>query len=191
MSKKRPPMEQLLAAGRQARQMLRDKGIEAQESVLDVIMKTEGAPMLPGIPVYLPHQWTLKASQRLLRDVMTLWKEECEDDEDRMDDLKEFWIFLIAILRDQEADFAKDEAAMPELIKSLKDVPVLKDIFGPTRKREAVFAIQRFFVDGFAVSLVLKGNLTTTEYANWFLDWTQDLYSLWVNPQFRERMNRV
>lgn len=186
--KKRAPIDQLLTAGKEARRMLREKGIESKKSVLDSIMKTEGAPVLPGIPTYLPHQWTLKAAQRIMYDILLLWKNQCGSDIESMENLTKFFTFLIEQLREQEKNYTEDEANMPQLLKSLKEVPVLKDVFSPTRKRETVEAIQRFFVDSFAVAIVLKNNNSTTEYAIWFLDWTQSLYSLWVNPKSRDKI---
>jgi hypothetical protein len=52
-------------------------------------------------------------------------------------------------------------------------------------------AIQRFFIDSFAVAVALKNNYSTSDYANWFLDWTQDLYALWVKPEQRKNIKRV
>lgn len=191
MAKKRPPIEQLLEAGKIARQMLQDKGLEARESVLDSIVKDKNAPFLPGLPRYLPHQWTVKAAQRIMYDILLMWKEECKDDEKKCEDITAFWTFFITELREQEKMFEEDVEKQPELIKGLKEVPVLKDVFAPVRKLENNRAIQRFFVDVFAVSIVLKNNHTTSEFSNWFLDWTQDLHALWLKPKDRENVKRV
>lgn len=200
--KKRAPIEQLLKAGKIAKQMLKDKGIEAKESVLDEILKTKGAPPLPGIPTYLPHQWTLKAAQRIMYDLLLLWKQECEKNptykigthsmtEGRAENIVEFFTFVISELRDQESQYQKEVDNMPTLLKSLKEVPYLKDIFSPVRKQENIKAIQRFFIDSFAISIVLKANHCTSDYANWFLDWTQDLYLIWINPKVRDKIKRT
>lgn len=200
--KKRAPIEQLIEAGKVAKQMLKDKGIEAKSSVLDDIMKTKGSPTLPGIPTYLPHQWTLKAAQRIMYDLLLMWKEECvahpefsvgthKFTEDRGENITEFFTFVIQELRAQEKDYDKEVQDMPKLIKSLKEVPYLKEIFSPVRKRDNIKAIQRFFVDSFAVAIIVKNNRSTSEYVNWFLDWTQDLYALWVAPDERDKIKRV
>lgn len=191
MTKKRAPIEQLLEAGKIAKQMLQDKGLEARKSVLDEVIKKKDAPVLPGIPVYLPHQWTLKAAQRIMYDILLMWKAECKDDEGKCENVTMFFTFLITQLRDQEKEYDKEVQDQPAFIKSLKEVPVLKDIFAPVRKRDNIKAIQRFFVDCFAVSIVLKNNHSTSEFANWFVDWTQDLYSLWLKPKERDKMTRV
>jgi len=189
--KRRAPIEQLRAAGRMAKQMLVDRGILAKKSVLDELMRTEGAPTLPGIPAYLPHQWTLKASQRILYDLLIIWKDECKEDAARAENITEFFKFVITELRQQEANYNKEVVDMPKLMKTMKNVPVLKDVFSPLRKKESMHAIHRFFVDSFAVAIALKNNHTTSEYANWFLTWTQDMYALWVSPEERKKIARV
>ena len=52
-------------------------------------------------------------------------------------------------------------------------------------------AMQRFYEDSFAVAIVLKNVETVSEYANWFLDWTQDLYVLWMKPEKRKDYERT
>lgn len=171
--------------------MLIDKGIISKESAIDALMKTEGAPTLPGIPAYLPHQWTVKAAQRIMRDLLIIWKDECKDDDKRADNITEFFKFVITELRAQEKKYAKEEKEMPELIKSMKEVPVLKDVFNPMQKKESIKAIQRFFVDSFAVAVALKSAQSTSDYANWFLDWSQDLYAIWIKPEERDKIKRI
>lgn len=190
MDKKiRAPLEQLIAAGKEARRLLRKRGIEAKDSVLDTILKTEGAPTLPGIPVYLPQPSTILAAQRILYNILLLWREECGEDEERINQIKPFFVFLQAELNELVEKFSKEEQAMPELIKSLKEVPVLKYVFGPTRNRENTAAMHRFLVDGLATLLSKNSEpekVTVEEFANWFLDWSQDLYDLWVEPKKRK-----
>jgi hypothetical protein len=189
--KKRAPIEQLREAGRVARQMLIDKGIHSKESVIDKIVSDAKAPMLPGIPAYLPHEWTIKATQRIMRDILVIWKEECGDDKKKANDITEFWKFIIKELHKQEKIFVKQEREMSELIKVSKEIPVLKDIFAPTRNKDNIIAINRFFVDSFAVGIVLKKNHSTSEYLMWFLDWTQDLHEYWIRPDKRKKIKRT
>lgn len=183
-TKPRAPHEQLLAAGKQARQMLQERGFEARESILDKIVQTEGAPILPGIPYYLPHRWTLKKSQQIMYDLILLWKEDCKTRQGKKpkdeEDITQFFKFVIGELRKQEREYDKEIAQMPRLLRSLKTIPVLKDVFLPNQKKDSVHAIQRFFIDSFAVAIVVKNNHSTSEYANWFLDWTESLDTLWL-----------
>ena len=188
--KRRAPREQLQEAGRIARQLLIDKGIQSEESIIDKIV-AEGRVTLPGIPGYLPHEWTIKATQRIMRDLLVIWKEECGTDKKKADNITEFWKFVVKELHKQEEVFAKQEKEMSNLISVAKDVPVLKDIFAPTRKKENLNAITRFFVDSFAVGIVLKKNHSTSEYLMWFLDWTQDLHEYWIRPDKRKKIKRT
>ena len=202
MAKMRAPIDQLLESGRFAKKMLQEKGFEARKSVLDQIIKDKDAPILPGIPVYLPHRWTLKAARHLMYDILLMWREECEVYDDvgnptdsfnrsKSEDIAQFWTFFIKILREQEEEYDREVANQPNLIKSLKDVPVIKDIFMPVRNRDNIKAIQRFFVDSFAVSIVLKNNHSTSEFANWFLSWAQDLDALWFKAKDRDKLPRI
>lgn len=169
-----------------AHEMLVQKGILAEKSVIDEIMKKEDAPKLPGIPPYLPHQWTIKASQRIMYDILIMWKEETDKDKGRQQNITEFFKFVVAKLRDQEKQYNKEMENVPKLFKSLKDVPILRDVFSPLRKKENTHAIQRFFIDSFAVAIVIKTKLSTSEYAEWFIDWTNDMYALWTVNQDKE-----
>ena len=189
--KKRLPIEQLREVGKQAREMLVKRGIISKDSTIDQLFKTENAPTLPGIPAYLPHQWTLQAAQRMMMDLLIIWKEECRKRNLYNEDITEFFKFVVKELRRQEKKFKKEMDAMPSLIKSMKETPVLKDVFSPMRKKESMHAMQRFFIDSFAVAVVVKDKQNVSEYANWFLDWTQDLYALWVKPEERDKIKRV
>ena len=212
--KKRAPIEQLRAAGRVATQMLVSRGIIAKDSVIDKILLDAKSPKLPGIPAYLPHEWTITASQRVMRDLVFMWlaetqkeinpskkllgkknKSGIEVDEKRREDITEFWKFCLSNLKDQEAAFNKEKKAMPaklaEIEKKIGEVPVLKDVFSPMRKEENLKALQHFLVDSFAVAIVVKQHHSVSEYLNWFLDWTQDLHFLWVNPKKRKEVKRV
>lgn len=191
MAKKHAPREQLRAAGKIAKEMLIKRGLRAKDSVIDKIITDSKAPILPGIPSYLPHEWTLKATQQILRDIVILWKEECRNNDEKIENITLFWHFAREQLYQQEKIFAKQTDAMPKLIESMKEIPVLRDIFSPLRKKENIQAIHRFVIDSFACAIVIKQHHTTSEYLNWFLDWTQDLAALWVRPSHRKRIKRT
>lgn len=188
-------MEQLREAGKVARQMLVDKGIISDKSIIDQILKDSRAPVLPGIPAYLPHEWTLRAAERVLRDLVVMWKEETKNKPKKQNDITEFWKFVVKQLRNQEQLFNKEKNAMPkkiaEMEKKVGEVPVLKEVFSPMRKEENLKAIQHFLVDSFAVAVVVKQHHSVGEYLNWFLDWTQELHLLWVKPSKRKDVKRV
>lgn len=193
--KRRLPIEQLKAAGKQAREMLRARGLEASESVIDELIKKDGSPILPGIPVYLPHKWTLVAAQRMMYDFLLLWREECKNNpcfrlekrgrqicEDKENNVAEFWKFLVQQMRAMQKDYEREMKRMPQLAASLKETPTLRHVFAPMRKYEAVKAMHHFFADAFAVAIVVKRKETTGDFAEWFLDWTQSLITLWQKP---------
>lgn len=164
--------------------MLIDRGILAKESVIDKMMHDKEAPKLPGIPPYIPHAWTIKSAQQIMYDLLIIWKDENKDRNDkRVDDITEFFKFVVKYLRAQESEYNKEMVNMPKLMKALKKVPVLKDIFSPMRKKENVKAIHHFFIDSFALAIALKNNHTVGEYAGWFLDWTESLHRIWVKPE--------
>lgn len=187
MAKPRAPLEQLRASGREAQRLLRERGFESKESVIDKLVKDKDAPTLPGIPPYLPHPWTIRAAQRILYRILQLWRQEATKKE--MNELRPFFAFLEKELGKLEAKFRREESKMPELIKSLKEVPVLKYVFGPGRNKENTAAMHRFLVDSLATLLAKNTHpeeVTVTEFANWFLDWSNDLYQLWISPAKRD-----
>ncbi len=192
--KRRLPIQQLREAGKIARQMLVDKGILAKDSIIDRILKEKDAPSLPGVPAYLPHQWTLQASQQIMRDLLIIWRNENEKDPERAENITEFFKFVVQELRIKERQFQKEvreSKRKSKLLEDIKKVPVLRDIFSPLRKKEGIRAIHRFFIDSFAIAISLKSINATSDYANWFLDWTQDLYALWIKPQERDKIKKV
>lgn len=192
--KKRLPIEQLRQAGKMARGMLVKRGIIAEYSILDGILQTKTGPTLPGHPsVYLPHQWTLQAAQHMMYDFLVIWIAECKKkkEEEEAENITNFFKFLIKEMRSQEKNVKKEIKNMPKLLKAMKEVPVLKDVFGPMRKQEALKGMQSFFIDSFAVSVVLKNNHSVSEFANWFLDWTQELNKLWIKPENRKLAKKV
>lgn len=184
MSKKqRAPIEQLREASKLAREMLVKKGILSEKSIIDEIIKKEGTPLLPGIPPYLPHRWTIKTAQRIMFDLLIMWKAETQGKHKDQEDITEFFKFVIKEMRKQDAHFQQEINKMSTVLTAVSNIPVLKEVFSPLRKKENMKAIQHFFVDSFAIAIMLKRNHTTTDYANWFLDWTEDMHALWLKPE--------
>lgn len=189
--KKRLPIKKLREEGAKATEMLKERGIIARESIIEEIAKKEDAPALPGIPPYLPHEWTLKASQRMMYDLLVIWRDENKKKGDRVENITEFFKFVVSELRKQEEKYKKQVDVMPSMFKKMRNNPTVKDVFSPLRKMENTHAIQRFFIDSFAVAIILKNNHTVSDYANWFLDWTEKMYSLWVHPDKREKQTKI
>lgn len=178
--KNRAPIEQLKESAKIANDLAKKRGLIAEESVIDLIEKDSTKPVLPGIPSYLPHIWTLDAARRIMYDLLRIWQSECKGDINREEDIGAFFSFLNTELIALENKAIKEIAEMSEIIKGTENLPVLKDIFSPLRKKQTVRSINKFFVDSLAVSVIVHTNGTTSEYADWFLnDWTDKLYKLW------------
>src|ERR1035441_9020977 len=178
--KKRLPIEQLREVGKKAREMLVTKGILSKNSVIHKVLKDKNAPILPGIPAYIPKGWTIQVAQIIMRDFLIQWKEECKKKRYNVEDISTFFKFIVKESRRQERKFKREMDRMPSLIKAMKDIPVLAEVFSPLRKKETMHAMQRFYEDSFAVAIILKNATTVSEYANWFLDWTNDLFTTWT-----------
>ena len=178
--KKRLPIAQLREAGKVANEMLKKKGVIANESLINLIEKDENAPTLPGIPSYLPHEWTISAAQIILYRITKGWMELNKGDSDKAEKIDKFFIYILKRLKEEEDKFRRREKNMGKLIKGMKKVPVLAEIFTPTRARETTFALQKFFADSFAVAIVVKKNDSTSTYIDWFLnEWTPAMTKLW------------
>src|SRR5579872_2959408 len=106
--KQRPPIEQLREAGKIARQMLVDRGIISKVSIIDEIVKDKKAPRLPGIPPYLPQRWTIKTSQRIMRNLLIMWREKTLYDVRKRENITQFFKFVMAILKEEERRYKKE-----------------------------------------------------------------------------------
>lgn len=199
--RQRLPIEQLRAAGKAAQEMLVKKGLAAPDSALEKIRQMKDAPMLPGMPEYLPHVDTLHLAQRIMYDLLVMWKAEClktptyyikvgrskrKMTEGRIDNVTEFFKFVVKEMRAIEKLLKKEMDAMPPLLTKLEAVPVMSDILRPLGKYENTRAMLRFLVDSFAVAVVLKQKHSTAEYADWFLGWSEQLENLWQKPKKTE-----
>lgn len=176
--KKHAPRKQLIEAGKEAQRMLVERGIHTKESAIDRILK-ENKVVLPGIPAYLPHRWTLQESRRYMRDILKLWVDKNKGNQKRQDNTNAFFAFLVNELTGLEEDAQKKVDATPEMLKSLKKNVLVSRVFSPMRLLETTQAITRFMVDSFAVSMVVKEHHTTTEFAEWFMQWCSDLDNYW------------
>lgn len=194
--KKRAPIEQLRRAGRFAKELLIKRGIESKNSVLAEIMNTPGAPMLPGKDsYYLPHKWTLQASRRMMYDFLLIWIDKHRSGpSSQAENVTEFFKFLIGEMRKQEEAINQEIVNMPGFIHKMmkmKGTAVIKDVFSPLQKKDTVKAMHRFFVDSLAVALVVNKKVTTSEYLNWFLEWTEQLELLWIKPEKRKEITKT
>ena len=77
-NKKRAPIDQLLKAGEEARQLLIKRGLASEDNLVMRTQKEHPGLILPGIPSYLPYKWTIKDCQRMMYDIFKMWKFENE-----------------------------------------------------------------------------------------------------------------
>lgn len=185
MDKKHAPIKQLREAAKEAERMLVERGIHTPESTIDRILK-EDKIVLPGIPAYLPHRWTLQEARRQMRDMLTLWAKKNKGNQRKQENTSAFFAFLVNEMTKLEEETQVKVDAQPAILKALKGPALLSKIFSPLRLLETTQAIIRFMVDSFAVSMVVKEHHTTTEFAEWFMVWTLKLEEYWINREEKD-----
>ena len=192
MDKKRPPIEQLLEAGEEARKKLVEKGVLSADNLVEQTAKKHPDLILPGIPSYLPHKWTIKDSQRMMYDIFKMWQFENKREgvEDKTENLTAFIEFCIKEMNYHEEVAKKKMDTQGSMIKHLKKVPVLGKIFEPMNQYQTIKGIRKFFVDSLAVAIIVNGETaTTSEFAEFFFNWTEKLYKIWESQN--EKKKRV
>lgn len=175
---KKPPRKQLIEAGKFAQELLLNKGVIGKNLISEIVNDSKN-PTLPGIPPYLPHRWTLKVSQRMMLDLLSEWLEKNKKDRNRVENFTKFIEFVIGRMNEEISKANEKIVIQPKLIKTLQKIPVLKDIFSPLREKRVVKEMQKFFYDSFAVAVTVKQHSGVSQYAEWFLDWTQRMEMLW------------
>ena len=185
-NKKHAPIEQLRAAGKEAERLMRERGIHTAESAIDRIL-AENRVVLPGIPAYLPHRWVLEMSRRQLKDILRLWEEKNRGSEKRQENTEAFFTFLVKQLNRIEADAQKKVDETPKLLKAMASIkiPVYRAM-SSWQQLETTQAMTRFMVDSFAVSMVVKEHFKTTQFAEWFMQWTMQLEAYWVKQEKKD-----
>ena len=174
MSKKKrlPNHGKLVEAGKMAREMLAKRKIIApdDQSRLAEILATHGAPILPGIPVYLPYVWTIDAARRVLVNLVKEWHLKHEKDALILNNIAEFSRFVIQVLKEEEHKL--DERIHVTVQLKQFDFKLL-------HQKDAVKGIRKLLVDSFAVSVIAKSNDDVANYVDWFRSWTDGLLRLW------------
>ena len=185
MEKKHAPLKQLKEAAKAAEKILIERGVQTPESAINRILK-ENKVVLPGIPAYLPHRWTLQESRRYMKDILRLWVEKNKGNQKRQDKTEAFFAFLVKEVTALEERIQDKVDEQPKLLQSLKGNLSLAKVFSPLRQLDTVQAITRFMVDSFAVSMVVKEHHNTTEFAEWFMQWTMDLEQYWIHQEKKD-----
>lgn len=182
--KKRAPIEQLRIAGEHARQQLIRRGVVSAENLEEQTKLRHPDLVLPGIPSYLPYKWTIKSSQRIMYDLFKIWQFKNKDNPKLVSNLAEFITYCITEMNHQE-EIAKKKMEMQQgILSKIKNVPVLSKIFEPVNEYGTIKGVKKFFVDSFAVAIMINGHASTTgEYAEFFFKWTDRLYNVWEEQQ--------
>lgn len=169
--KKHAPIKQLKEAGEEARKKLVARGVLSADNLVSMTAKKHPDLILPGMPSYIPHKWTIKSAQRIMYDIFKMWQfknkvaldsPEYQDSIKKTDHLSSFIEFCIKEMNYQEEIAKKKMDTQGSMIKHMKRVPVLGNIFKPVNEHETIKAVKKFFVDSFAVSIIVKGEATTT-----------------------------
>ncbi len=187
--KKRAPIAQLKEAGNRAFALLVEKRVVHHRNVLEDIARDANAPILPGIPSYLPHRWTIDAARQAMFVLMEEWIKENDGNEEMQEKAPDFFYFVVKRMKLKEREY-KREVKREEFkaFSNMKEARLISDIFSPVRKHQTAKGLNKFFVDSFAIFIIVKAQGTTTEYAEWFLgEWTPSLYKLWSNQKANEQ----
>lgn len=184
-TKQRVPMKQLRAASKEVARMLIDKRVIQRENVLEKIAQDSSKAILPGIPSYLPHRWTIEASRNAMFSVLRDWTELTKGDLKKQENISEFFRFVIGRVEDQNRKYKKEvkKARQEQIEMENKKGEFLSEVFSPLRKLQTARALMKFYIDSFAIFLIVHDKEeTTTDYAEWFIgDWTPALYEMWSN----------
>ena len=171
--KKRPPLKQLVDAGKMARETLSERKIilPDEKSAIAKILQTKGAPILPGSnPPYLPYPWTINIARRIIYDFGRAWQKEINNDDKRKSNGLEFFKYVIEGLN-------RPKSVIDDLIEKTVSEKTYDQKY--LSRKETIDALKRFFVDSFAVSVIIRSHTDTVDYLEWFLDWSNSLLNLW------------
>ncbi len=177
---KRAPLSQLRNVAQEAFRLLVKRRVVSEKNILEELAKDANAPVLPGVPSYLPHRWTIQAAQIAMHTIIKDWVKKTNNDLMKQDNASEFFKYVISRMQEEEKKFKRDVKKTERMIKDMEDAPLLSDIFSPLQKYRTTKAMHKFFIDSFAISVIVHMNGSTGEYADWFLnDWSPALFKLW------------
>lgn len=185
-------MSQLRDAGKAAFAMLVQKRVVHQKNVLEEISKDANAPILPGLPSYLPHRWTIDASRNAMLALLREWAESHKGDEAAQERVSDFFWFVVKRMKREERRFKSEmKRTESEVFRGVKEARLVSDIFSPVRKHQTARGLHKFFVDSFAIFIIVRAQGTTSEYAEWFLgEWTPSLHGLWTKKNDEDKKKR-
>lgn len=184
--RKRAPMKQLHDVSKKIHDLLVQKGVSRNENVLEEIAGKAGGPLLPGLPQYLPHKFTIEVSRQAMYLIIKDWIQLHEGDEAAQEKVHDFFAFVIKRIKFENKKFKQQKTGL-EVLDKMNTVPAINTVFSSAQKMKAAMGLQKFFVDSFAIFIIVNNGGSTTDYTEWFLgEWTPELYRLWVKKEDRE-----
>lgn len=161
--------------------MLIDRRVTQSENVLEKLTQDSGKSILPGIPSYLPHRWTIEASRNAMFSILRDWTELTKKDLKKQERISDFFRYVISRVEDENRKYKKEtKKAKKELHAMETQDRILSEIFSPLRKLQTARALMKFYIDSFAIFIIAHEKETTTDYAEWFIgEWTPALYDMW------------
>jgi hypothetical protein len=185
-SKKHASKKQLDYLSKFTSERLVAKGIieSPENSVIDKIKQTAGAPMLPGLRSYLPTPLLINIGRRALLDFGREWQLDTKDifTQSKLD---EFFKFTVKRLNSENFAVQKIMNARAAEINDAiaKDSNTEAQTVGqwlkPQDIKDLSNAMSVFVIDAFAVAVASRSASETPEFLEWFLHWTSQLLSYW------------
>jgi hypothetical protein len=176
-----PDHAKLVEAGKFANELLIKKGFQRKETLKEILAEMDNPPILPGMPPYLPHKNTIVQAVNMMYNLCRDWQEENKDQPEREENIVEFTTFVVKRFQALIKKYRKQCNRVPTKIKKMKnDVPSVAEVFKPLTVKQNTVALNKFFIDSFAVAIMVKQYATVSEYIDWFLnDWAPNLYRVW------------
>lgn len=170
--KKRAKIEDLRKVKQVADELLIQKGIQLphDQSAISRIFSTADAPILPGLPAYLPHVWTINTTRRVLYDLAREWQFETKHEGAKQENATLFFRHVISGLEQTNSKIRQQ--MMQSAVREEYDLRLIQ-------RKDAVTGIAKFLVDSFAVFIVTKQEFDVSTYTEWFLRWTDSLLHQW------------
>ena len=176
-----PDHDKLVQSGKLANEMLIKRGLQRKETLSELLAMVDNPPVLPGMPQYLPHKNVLVQAANMMYNFALDWKKENVKNPKREDDIVEFTTYIVKSFQRLTKKYKRECNRVSSRISKLKHkVPTVAELFKPLTLKQNSYALNKFFIDSFAVAIIVKKYDNTSDYVDWFLnDWILNLYKIW------------
>jgi len=181
--KKRLDHQRLVQAGKDARDILANRGIikKDEQSLIAQILQDPTSPPLPGgggSPVspqpYVPRPHTINIARRIMGDLMYMWNHDVDDNDERKMNGIEFFKFIVIQMN---IATSKVNTAIVKTVESKEYNQTFLS------RQETINAVKGLFIDSFAISVIAGTCNDVADFYVWFRDWTERLLNLWPKDQ--------